>query len=73
MQESVTYQAIKREGREEGIKEGREEGIEQGRSQTKREDAINSLREGIPPEIVARAIGLSIKEIHQLQSQNSPE
>jgi predicted transposase/invertase (TIGR01784 family) len=65
MQESVTYQAIKREGIEQGI--------EQGRVQTKREDAMNLLKEGISPEVIARAIGLSIEEVQQLQAQNSQE
>jgi predicted transposase YdaD len=57
MQESVTYQAIVQEGRDEG--EGRKG----------REIALNLLREGLPIELVARTTGLSIEAIQQLQTE----
>jgi predicted transposase/invertase (TIGR01784 family) len=57
MQESVTYQAIVQEGRDEG--EGRKG----------REIALNLLREGLSIELVARTTGLSIEAIQQLQTE----
>lgn len=57
MQESVIYQSIQREA------EKRAEVRKQ------REIATNSLREGLPIEIVARVTGLSIEEVQQLQQQ----
>jgi predicted transposase/invertase (TIGR01784 family) len=53
MQESVTYQAILTEGREE-----RERVI-----------ALNLLREGLSIELIARSTGLSIEAIQQLQTE----
>jgi predicted transposase/invertase (TIGR01784 family) len=57
MQESVTYQAIVQEGRDEG--EGRKG----------REIALNLLREGLSIELIARSTGLSIEAIQQLQTE----
>jgi predicted transposase YdaD len=51
MQESVTYQAIKDEGRSEGI----------------RRVAINLLREGMSVEMVARVTGLTVEQVQQLE------
>ncbi|MBF2008003.1 MULTISPECIES: Rpn family recombination-promoting nuclease/putative transposase [Chlorogloeopsis] len=51
MQESVTYQAIKDEGRTEGI----------------RRVAINLLREGMSVEMVARVTGLTVEQVQQLE------
>ncbi|NDJ20035.1 flagellar assembly protein H, partial [Myxacorys almedinensis A] len=53
MRESVTYQAILREGREEN----------------RQEIALNLLREGISIDIISRSTGLSIAAIQQLQQQ----
>ncbi|MBE9033410.1 Rpn family recombination-promoting nuclease/putative transposase, partial [filamentous cyanobacterium LEGE 11480] len=67
MRESVTYQAVLDEGREEGlqlgIKEGRQVGIEEAR----RSIVINLLREGASIDLIAKASGMSIDEINQLQ------
>ena len=60
MQESVTYQLIKQEGREEAR--------EEGRKAARREIAVNCLREGIAIEIVARATGIEIEQLQQLQN-----
>jgi predicted transposase/invertase (TIGR01784 family) len=57
MQESVTYQAILREGREEG------------REEKQREIALNFLQDGFPVEAIARNTGLSISQVEQLQQQ----
>ncbi|MBW4618616.1 MAG: Rpn family recombination-promoting nuclease/putative transposase [Cyanosarcina radialis HA8281-LM2] len=57
MQESTVYRSIQREAQEE----------------RDRTIAINLLREGLSLEIVARATGLSIEQIQQLQQQlNEP-
>jgi predicted transposase/invertase (TIGR01784 family) len=63
MRESVTYQAVLEEGREEGIEKGRVE----GRVEERRSMIINFLREGVSIELIAKATGLSIAEITQLQ------
>jgi predicted transposase/invertase (TIGR01784 family) len=57
MQESVTYQAILKEGRNEGREEGRQE------------IALNLLQEGISIDLISRTTGLSIQVIQQLQQQ----
>lgn len=56
MQESVTYQLIKQEGREEG------------REAERQEVAVNLLSEGISLEIVARVTGMTIEQLQQLQN-----
>lgn len=50
MQESVTYQAIKNEGRAEEV----------------RRVAVNLLKEGMSVNIVARVTGLSLEEVQEL-------
>ena len=56
MQESVTYQLIKSEGREEG----REEAL--------RQIVANLTREGMSPDVIARITGLTIEQIQQVQT-----
>lgn len=53
MQESTVYRSIQKEAKDN----------------VKREIAINFLRDGLSIEIIARGIGLSIKEVEQLQQQ----
>lgn len=60
MQESVTYQAVLAEGREEG----REVGIAEGR----RSIVLNLLREGAAVEFIAKVSSLTIDEINQLKA-----
>ena len=52
MQESVMYQAIRREAIQENM----------------RQVASNLLNEGVSLEVIARVIGLSIEQIQQLQA-----
>ncbi len=59
MQESVMYQAIRREAIQENM----------------RQVAINLLNEGVSLEVIARVTGLSVEQIQQLQAiatQNPP-
>jgi predicted transposase YdaD len=58
MQESVTYQAVLEEGREEG---------DRARGQ---QAALSLLRAGIPIDLIVEASGLSIAEITQLKQTN---
>ncbi len=60
MQESVTYQLIKSEGREEGREEARREIL--------RQIIENLTREGMSPDVIARATGLTIEQIQQIQT-----
>jgi predicted transposase YdaD len=60
MQESVTYQAVLEEGREEG---------DRARGQ---QAALSLLRAGIPIDLIVEASGLSIAEITQLKQANHP-
>ncbi len=55
------------EGLEEGLSKGREEGREEGREDAKQQIAINLLQLGTPCEIVAKATGLSLKEVTKLK------
>jgi predicted transposase YdaD len=58
MRESVTYQAILAEGRDEG------------REVERQEIALNLLREGISINLISRTTGLSVQVIQQLQQQS---
>jgi predicted transposase/invertase (TIGR01784 family) len=55
MEESVTYQELRREAREQGIQQGLQQ------------VALNLLRSGMNPEQVANFTGLSIEQVTQLQ------
>ena len=59
-----------REGREKGMKEGREEGLKEGMKEGmakgRLEDAQNLKRLGVSTDIIAKATGLSPKEIAKL-------
>jgi len=57
MQESTVYRSILAEGETKG------------EERKQREIAINSLREGLSIETVARVTGLSIAAVQQLQQQ----
>ncbi|MGB3191148.1 MAG: Rpn family recombination-promoting nuclease/putative transposase, partial [Limnoraphis sp.] len=63
MEESVTYQELRREAREQGLQEGRVEGLQQGLQQV----ALNLLRSGMSLEQVANFTGLSVERVTQLQ------
>ncbi|WP_084266233.1 Rpn family recombination-promoting nuclease/putative transposase [Methanobrevibacter filiformis] len=56
----------KEEGREEGIKEGEQIGIEKGRNEEKLTIAINLKKQGLAPENISKATGISITEIKDL-------
>ena len=70
-QELGILETAKEEGREEGIKEGREEGIKEGIKEGIREGRIEvakeSLKEGMPIDIIAKITGLDLKEIETLK------
>jgi predicted transposase YdaD len=58
MRESVTYQAVLEEGREEG-------------SRTRgQQAALSLLRANIPIDLIVEASGLSIAEVTQLKQAN---
>ncbi|MEH2291725.1 hypothetical protein [Nostoc sp.] len=52
MRESVTYQSLLAEGRDQGI----------------RRVAINMLKEGMSIEVVAKVTGLTVEQVQQLQT-----
>lgn len=64
-EKSICY----REGLEEGRAEGREEGRAEGAAEKALSDAKSFLAEGIPPETVARCIGLPVEEVKALQKK----
>ena len=57
------------EGREEGRAEGGAEGRAEGAAEKALSDARSFLAEGIPPEIVAKCIGLPLEEVKALQKK----
>ncbi len=61
MQESTVYRSIQEEAKAEARAEAE--------ARTKREIAIEFLRESFPIEAIARGTGLSIAEVQQLQQQ----
>jgi predicted transposase YdaD len=54
MQESVTYQAI----------------LEEGRQDERRSIALDLLREGLSIELIVKVSHLSIEEVNQLRAEN---
>ncbi|NJM20228.1 MAG: Rpn family recombination-promoting nuclease/putative transposase [Richelia sp. RM2_1_2] len=64
MRESVTYQLLVDEGKAEGRAEGRAEGSQEAT----RTIAVNLLKEGLSVELIAKATGLTVEEVQQLQS-----
>ncbi|MEA5517786.1 Rpn family recombination-promoting nuclease/putative transposase [Limnoraphis robusta] len=86
MEESVTYQELRREAREQGLQEGRTQGLQQGLQEGRIEGlqqglqqgfqqvALNLLRSGMSLEQVANFTGLSVEQVTQLQlTSNQPE
>ena len=63
MKESVIYQEIVKEARDEGLQEGIQQGIQQV--------ALNLLQGGISVEQVANFTGLSLSKVQELQQNNS--
>ncbi|TCP65009.1 putative transposase/invertase (TIGR01784 family) [Heliophilum fasciatum] len=61
------------EGRVEGRMEGRVEGREEGREEGKEMVAIAALKEGLPPETVARFTGIPIDKIRKIASTHLPQ
>ena len=61
------------EGHAEGLEEGRLKGLNEGRAEGAAEKALSVARsllaEGIPPETVARCIGLPVEEVKALQKK----
>ncbi|MCW2278102.1 hypothetical protein [Heliophilum fasciatum] len=45
----------------------REEGREEGIKQTQHTNALNALKEGLPPELVVKITGLPYEEVRKLQ------
>lgn len=58
MQDSTVYRSILAEGKL------------QGKEESQREFVLNSLREGLSIEIVARITGLSIEQVQQLSESS---
>jgi predicted transposase YdaD len=69
MRESTTYQAILREGREEGLMEGRNEGLIQGRVEEARRMLLmlGEVRCGTPDEATRAAVE-AIQDIDRLEA-----
>ncbi|MGD1871638.1 MAG: Rpn family recombination-promoting nuclease/putative transposase [Mastigocoleus sp.] len=64
MRESVTYQLLVDEGRAEGRQEGRQEGIQEAT----RKIAVNMLKEELSVDLIAKATGLTVEEVQNLQN-----
>ena len=52
-----------KEGREEGLKEGREEGLKEGRKEEKISNARNLKAAGVPVDIIATSLGMTVEEV----------
>ena len=72
-EKSICYREGLEEGRAEGREKGRAEGRAEGRVEGAAEKALSVARsflaEGIPPETVARCIGLPVEEVKALQKK----
>jgi predicted transposase YdaD len=60
------------EGRGLGLEEGRglglEEGLEKGAQQTKRQIALNLIKEGVSPDLIFKATGLRAEDLQYIGS-----
>ena len=52
-----------KEGREEGLKEGRKEGMKEGRKEEKISNARNLKAAGVPVDIIATSLGMTVEEV----------
>lgn len=59
-----------REGHEKGLREGREEGRQEARRALMQQTVLALLHEGMPPETVARIMGISLEEAEAIASQD---
>lgn len=55
------------EGLFEGRMEGREEGRMEGRMEEKKANALSLKRNGIPVEVIAKSLGLTVQEVEALE------
>lgn len=54
------------EGREKGREEGREEGRMEGRMEEKLANALSLKKNGVPLDVIARSLGLSVEEVEAM-------
>ena len=59
-------ETAKNEGRAEGCAEGIEIGIEKGRKEEKLANVRNLKQNGVPVEVIAKSLGLSVEEIEAI-------
>ena len=69
VQESTTYQAILREGRDEGLREGRDEGLREGRITGEQQILVRqgTKKFGKPDAAILATIA-EIRDLEQLES-----
>ena len=53
-------------GREEGREEGRLEGRMEGRMEEKQANALSLKKNGVPLDVIARSLGLSVEEVEAM-------
>lgn len=66
MQESSTYQLLRREAIQEGLSLGIQQGLAQGAKQQQLETARKMLARGFDQQVVAEITGLSLEEVADL-------
>jgi predicted transposase/invertase (TIGR01784 family) len=64
-------QALREEAVEEGMAEGMAKGMAEGMAKATEAIAVNLLRNGATPELVAKSTGLSVERILHLSEQNA--
>ncbi|MFM7600927.1 MAG: hypothetical protein ACKO7R_06990 [Pseudanabaena sp.] len=69
MKESVIYQEILLEGKAEG----KAQGLVKGEAKATRQIAINMLGDNIPPDLVSKFTGLTLKQVQKLQQLSSKQ
>ena len=63
-----SFDTAREEGWEKGHEAGRIEGIEEGREEAQRGMARKLLNQGVAPDVIAEASGLSLEELERLKS-----
>ena len=63
------FQSGKEEGYEDGKADGREEGVTEGERKKALDATTNLLHESVPPEIVAKCLGLSLDQVLEIKEK----
>ena len=65
------FEKGREEGREEGHQKGREEGLQEGREEGLQTAVLSLLKEKLPIDLIARAVGMPVEKIVEIGKANA--